>query len=719
MIYLVTKKQELFDDLDYTIINAQQALEIMQDWKVIQYDSETNGRDPHLCKLLCAQFGNDGANVRIVLDCESYSITLFKNILESKLLIGHNLKFDLQFLFNHNIIPRKVYDTMIVEQFLYLGFPNVITKKEDRNYYDYSFLTKLGYVDYKFSYSLAAVAKRRLDIDIDKTVRGEIIWRGLDKSVVLYSAGDVTYLEQIMWSQVKDYKARGGTVGAKLECDFVPAIAYLEWCGIKLDVDKWREKMKKDQENLDKSIKALNDFVINTPALKEFVYIERQGDLFSGFDTSPRVNINWASSAQATKVFKLLGFDVNVVDKDSGEDKESAMEKHMKKQKGINDAFLRLYFGKGEEGEENYFPGYNGSAKVVSSFGQGHIDAINPKTGRIHTSYKQIGASSGRMSCGSKQPNTDLAKYKKLPEKSCKYPNIQQLPKDVETRACFISEENNLFCSCDYSALESRLGADIYNEQSMIEEFLHGSGDMHSLCAYMVYKDEIPRDTPIKSIKKLYPHLRSAVKPIEFSQQFGGSEYAIQNSMGCSLEEALAFKKAYDSGFPGIAKFKEAGAKFVCNNGYILMNQYTGHKMYWWDWEHWKQKQAEFNTPGFWDTYKLYHKGQKTNLEKAVKKHFKIKSKYERMALNSPTQGTGITILKDAMTTLFNWVVDNGYFGKVLFCAFVHDECDIEFPKELTDFPKIVSDIMLNSAAKFCKSIPIPADAEVSTHWIH
>ena len=719
MIYLVTKKQELFDDPDYTIINAQQALEIMQDWKVIQYDSETNGRDPHLCKLLCAQFGNDSANVRIVLDCESYSITLFKNILESKLLIGHNLKFDLQFLFNHNIIPRKVYDTMIVEQFLYLGFPNVITKKEDRNYYDYSFLTKLGYVDYKFSYSLAAVAKRRLDIDIDKTVRGEIIWRGLDKSVVLYSAGDVTFLEQLMWSQVKDYKARGGTVGAKLECDFVPAIAYLEWCGIKLDVDKWREKMKKDQENLDKSIKALNDFVINTPALKEFVYIERQGDLFSGFDTSPRVNINWASSAQATKVFKLLGFDVNVVDKDSGEDKESAMEKHMKKQKGINDAFLRLYFGKGEEGEENYFPGYNGSAKVVSSFGQGHIDAINPKTGRIHTSYKQIGASSGRMSCGSKQPNTDLAKYKKLPEKSCKYPNIQQLPKDVETRACFISEENNLFCSCDYSALESRLGADIYNEQSMIEEFLHGSGDMHSLCAYMVYKDEIPRDTPIKSIKKLYPHLRSAVKPIEFSQQFGGSEYAIQNSMGCSLEEALTFKKAYDSGFPGIAKFKEAGAKFVCSNGYILMNKYTGHKMYWWDWEHWKQKQAEFNTPGFWDTYKLYHKGQKTNLEKAVKKHFKIKSKYERMALNSPTQGTGITILKDAMTTLFNWVVDNGYFGKVLFCAFVHDECDIEFPKELTDFPKIVSDIMLNSAAKFCKSIPIPAEAEVSTHWIH
>ena len=129
MIYLVTKKQELFEDPDYTIITAERAMEVMQDWKLVQYDSETTGRDPHLCKLLCAQFGNDATDTRIVLDCESYSITLFKTILESKLIVGHNLKFDLQFLFNQGIIPRKIYDTMIVEQFLYLGFPNIIKKK--------------------------------------------------------------------------------------------------------------------------------------------------------------------------------------------------------------------------------------------------------------------------------------------------------------------------------------------------------------------------------------------------------------------------------------------------------------------------------------------------------------------------------------------------------------------------------------------------------------
>ena len=63
--------------------------------------------------------------------------------------------------------------------------------------------------------------------------------------------------------------------------------------------------------------------------------------------------------------------------------------------------------------------------------------------------------------------------------------------------------------------LESRLGADIYNEPHMIDEFLHGSGDMHSLCAYMVYQKEIPRDTPIKDIKKLFHNLRQDAKGIE------------------------------------------------------------------------------------------------------------------------------------------------------------------------------------------------------------
>ena len=683
----------------------------MKDWNNIQYDSETLGRDAHIGDLLLAQFGNYNKTIQIVVDCTTISIVNYKEILESKYIIGQNLKFDLQWLYNYSIVPRKVYDTMIVEQFLYLGYPPEY--KDPIN---------------GISYSLQAIAQRRLNIYIDKSVRGEIQWRGIDKEVIEYAANDVVYLYDIMSSQIKDCKTKNCIIGAKLECDFTPVIAYMEWCGIHLDTSKWKEKMKKDMENLNSAIDSLNKFVIDNPNLEEFTYVDNQGYLFSGFDLTPKCTINWASPQQVVPLLKKLGFDTTVQDKKTGEDKDSAMEKVLKKQKGINDEFLRLYLGKGEEGDEDYFAGYNGSAKVVTSFGQGHLNAINPNTGRIHTIYRAIGCDTGRMSCGSKDNNNDLAKLKGLPinpslkqkkeGKGCGYPNIQQLPSDEITRSCFTSEEGYLFCSCDFSAIESRLGADIYQEKSMIDEFLYGGGDLHSLCAYMVYTKEIPRDTPIKNIKKLYPHLRKDVKAIEFSQQFGGTAYAIQNAMGCTLEKAQEFADSYAKGFPGIAKFKEKASKTVREKGYIELCNITGHKTYWSEFNNWKDEQLSY-TQEFWEEYKNIHKPNKDKVYLSVKKHFQQVSKYERKALNSPTQGTGAIILKDSQINLFNWVVDNGYFGKCKLVCLCHDECNWEFPEELSDFPTLVKTYMEKSAAKYCKSLPIPAEVNVGNKWIH
>ena len=710
MIYLVTGQEFLFDN-DFQLISIEESLNIMKDWNNIQYDSETLGRDAHIGDLLLAQFGNYNKTIQIVVDCTTISIVNYKEILESKYIIGQNLKFDLQWLYNYSIVPRKVYDTMIVEQFLYLGYPPEY--KDPIN---------------GISYSLQAIAQRRLNIYIDKSVRGEIQWRGIDKEVIEYAANDVVYLYDIMSSQIKDCKTKNCIIGAKLECDFTPVVAYMEWCGIHLDASKWKEKMKNDMKNLNSAIDSLNKFVIDNPDLEEFTYVDNQGNLFSGFDLTPKCTINWASSQQVVPLLKKLGFDTTVQDKKTGEDKDSAMEKVLKKQKGINDEFLRLYLGKGEEGDEDYFAGYNGSAKVVTSFGQGHINAINPNTGRIHTIYRAIGCDTGRMSCGSKDNNNDLAKLKGLPinpslkqkkeGKGCGYPNIQQLPSDEITRSCFTSEEGYLFCSCDFSAIESRLGADIYQEKSMIDEFLYGGGDLHSLCAYMVYTKEIPRDTPIKNIKKLYPHLRKDVKAIEFSQQFGGTAYAIQNAMGCTLEKAQEFADSYAKGFPGIAKFKEKASKTVREKGYIELCNITGHKTYWPEFNNWKDEQLSY-TQEFWEEYKNIHKPNKDKVYLSVKKHFQQVSKYERKALNSPTQGTGAIILKDSQINLFNWVVDNGYFGKCKLVCLCHDECNWEFPKELSDFPTLVKTYMEKSAAKYCKSLPIPAEVNVGNKWIH
>jgi DNA polymerase I len=443
MIYLVTKQQELFENDTYKIIEIKESISKLKHWNVIQVDTETTGRDAHINKLLCVQFGNDKEDTQIVVDCATINIKEYKYILESKFLIFQNAKFDLQFFYNNGIIPRNIYDTMIVEQLLYLGYPSG-----------------------QISYSLKAIAERRLNINIDKTVRGEIIWRGLDIKVIEYAASDVKYLQQIMKSQIADCKKQDLLKAAEIECKFVPCIAYLEWCGIHLDQNKWLAKMQQDIVGLEESKKMLDAFVINNKTLSDkYTYINKQGNLFTGFDLTPKCTINWSSSAQVVKVAKDLGFDTTIQDKKTGEYKESVIEKHLKSQKGINDEFLKLYFD------------YQGKFKVVTSFGQGHLNAINLITDRIHTQYRQLGCSSGRMSCGSQQSNIDLAKLKHLAQKECTYPNIQQLPSDEITRSCFTAPKGYKWCSCDYSALESRLGADIYNEKSMLDEFLNGSGD--------------------------------------------------------------------------------------------------------------------------------------------------------------------------------------------------------------------------------------------------
>ena len=102
-----------------------------------------------------------------------------------------------------------------------------------------------------------------------------------------------------------------------------------------------------------------------------------------------------------------------------------------------------------------------------------------------------------------------------------------------------------------------------------------------------------------------------------------------------------------------------------------------------------------------------------------VRHHFQAASKWDRMALNGPTQGTGAVIMKDALTSLFNWIVDNGYFGKIHICVAVHDEIDCDYPEEVEIFPNVLSSIMEKSAGKYCKSLPIPANAEVGDYWIH
>ena len=267
--------------------------------------------------------------------------------------------------------------------------------------------------------------------------------------------------------------------------------------------------------------------------------------------------------------------------------------------------------------------------------------------------------------------------------------------------------------------MEARIGADVYNEKMLLDEFLYRSGDTHAAYAKVVFADEL-KNVPVEKIKKERPDLRNKVKSVEFAVQFGSDGSAIAPQLKISVEAARKLVQNLLNGMTGLKTFKEKSSKFVMQNGYVEILPQTGHRGYWFDWLYWKKVQASY-TPEFWENYRLYHKGTKDNVAKSVTEHFKAKSKWcDRMSLNLPTQGGGAVALKEFAIEWFNWVVDNGYFGKILLVNLTHDEHNSEFPEELKDtYPKMVAQMMEAACAKYYHKLPIPAEASVGTHWIH
>ena len=202
-----------------------------------------------------------------------------------------------------------------------------------------------------------------------------------------------------------------------------------------------------------------------------------------------------------------------------------------------------------------------------------------------------------------------------------------------------------MFVSVDWSAMEARIGAEVYNEKTLLDEFLYGSGDSHAAYAKVVFAEEL-KDIDVKDIKKKRPDLRNKVKSIEFAVQFGSDGTAAAPQLEISVDEARKLVDNLLKGMTGLASFKRTAGKQLMDNGYVTILPQTGHKAYWWDYDVWKERQASF-TSEFWDNYKLHHKGTKDEVADMVKKHFQAVSKWrDRMSLNLPTQGEPFALNK-------------------------------------------------------------------------
>ena len=773
MIYLISKQKNLFETDLYKEISFKDAKEYLWELKRQQFDTETMGLDVYTKPLLCYQLGHK--KNQFVFDQASYPITLFKDMFESdREFIGHNIGFDLKYLYYYDIWPQHVVDTMLREQLIWLGwgtpqfYKGIYPYEYERNEYQWPYLedkNKDGELVYKFSTSLKAVAKNRVNVELDKTVRGKIVKVGLTPEVVQYAGTDVEYLEDIEESQQIDIDRENLQIACDLENEFVKVLSFAEFCGAKLDETKWKAKMAKDQAKLDLTVNKLNTFVLkyfnshngnirNKTIVTEhivdtqwihdpeeankygiklwnpsknskryytrksgnddlgilyceelefpFPYVDQnlQGDLFEGFNTDPFCTLNWSSSKQLIPFFEFMGYNVEIFDKKEKRKKKSVAAEVIKSQRSIcpelTDAYVE--FKKFE--------------KVCDSFGEKWLRAINPVTHRIHADFHQLGTDTARLSSGGGESAV----------------NVQQIPRDSETRACFVSEEGNVWISEDYDSQESQILASVTNDPALLELYTTGCRDMHNLVAYMSYKKEIPRDTNVADIKKLFPNLRQSAKGIEFAIGYAGNANTIAQNSGIPLAEAEEIYNSYMEGFPGVKKYQDYCKRAVIRDGYILMNPVTGHRCHIPDWDNkWSHIRDNMTAPEFWENYgylKKYDPYNEDLLE--IKQYFRLKSDLEKQSVNYRIQNRGACCTKLSGVLFFRWLIKNNLQHKVKICLQVHDEWNVEAPKDIAEqVVDVLRKCMEKGAHPFCTRLPLSSgvsrldDGSLPNYWIH
>lgn len=722
MIYFVTGQRELFEfpDSKYKCISVEESLEILEHLRIVGLDTETTGTEIWQGKLLTLQLGNK--ENQVVIDCMTISIKQYKDYLESdRLFIIHNAKFDLRWLYKEHIVVRNVYDTYLAEKILFLGFPPGIV-----------------------SLSLQACCNRYLNIYLDKTVRGQI-HAGMTEEVIVYAANDVVHLEDIMNLQTVRINARGQSVALSIENEFVRVLAYIEFCGIKLDPVKWKAKMAKDAERLKVTEQKLNDWVINyvmekndpsliarnydphkkgkSVKLPDNVYVViPTPSLFSEFDTGPQCVINWNSSKQVIKLFEELGFDLLVKDKKTGKMKKSVESKFIELQ-ADKSTIVPLYLE------------YSAAFKVVTSFGQNFLDAINPVTGRIHPTFNQM-MDTGRLSCGSggkgkggKTKDDDIAEEEDDNKNTSiqsndKSVNVQQLPATEETRAAFIPDKEHMLIDCDYGDQEGHVFTELSGDEEWIAFYNDPSQrDGHSFVAKMCFPKDLD-GVAEKDVKKVRKDLRDLAKKARFCFNYNGQAPTMATNCNIPIDFATKIYNNYFKRFNGIANYFKVQKRDMWNRGYILISKITGLRAYIYDYPILKGIEKRKNSmEDFWDIYKaardsgrviseippsimqeiakrfaegkpieeiavryLYKVKKAGKIEErfidinretvyvSVMKHlWKRKSASDNQSCNYPSQGTAAAMTKIAGIRYFNHLVNDNLIFKVLIPNDVHD----------------------------------------------
>jgi len=280
------------------------------------------------------------------------------------------------------------------------------------------------------------------------------------------------------------------------------------------------------------------------------------------------------------------------------------------------------------------------------------IEALIKDDSKLHTIYTQTLTRTGRLSSIE--------------------PNLQNIPIRYEEgkliRKAFIPEEGCIFISSDYSQIELRVFASMAKEESMIKAFKDGM-DIHTKTAMEIFN---------KKEDEVTKNMRRQAKAVNFGILYGISNFGLSEDIGISVKDAKLFMNKYLEVFPKIKEFQDKLVSDAYKNGYVL---------------------TLFN--------------RKRKIDELNNTNYIIRSQGERMALNTPIQGTAADIIKIAMIDIFNELYKRNLKSKMILQ--IHDELIFNvYEEEKKELKEIIKEKMENA---FKLDVPLEVDIEEGSNW--
>ena len=507
-----------------------------------------------------------------------------------------------------------------------------------------------------FSKSLAATAERHLGLQLSKAEQNSFV--GLTNthftvSQLEYAAKDIEILIDIKESQAKQLAQHGLERLCKLENYASLAFADIEFNGIGIDKDTWLDVAVSVGEELKVLEEELYQMILSDDLFADFI---PKNYTLSLFDTEEGSRISTLKSSFSFSSPKQVLSLFNKID--------PALD-------SVNGKLLATI--KSKHDIIGKYISFKEKEKLYNAYGPSFLEKYLKSDGKVHTSFNQI-LDTGRV--------------------SSRDPNMQQIPADNKYRNAFVADDGYVFASSDFSSQELCIIATGSQDPVWIQALETGQ-DLHSVCAELVFdtrwSDAAESNCKFYSQNKAkcscpkHGKLRTQVKSINFGLAYGMSAHKLSDTLQISLPEAEELIEKYFTAFPRIKNFLTKLGNYGTSNGHIRTFKPYRRIRWFPKWEPYMRDMVEFGS-------------------------------IERASKNTPIQGTGADMTKEALVIMRKFILMNKLPVKIVMT--VHDQIDTIVHADYADQWKRDMKALMERAA--LTTIPnglLKSDTNLSLTW--